>query len=110
MTSPHPATLDREKEDTTHLVPDDAPLRHRAIKRGGWFIIDQELIELMQVPEPIARAAIQAWDRDPRTSGFPQKIRLLGGRRFRPAVEAYFEHAYGFKLAASKRGARNDLD
>lgn len=89
--------------DTTTIVPDEAPPRQkgeRAIKRGGWFIIDQELIELMQVPEPIARAAIQAWDKDPKISGFPQKIALMGDRRFRPAVEAYFEHAYGFKLAA----------
>jgi hypothetical protein len=110
MTAPHPATLDREKGDTAHLVPDDAPPRHKAVKRGGWFIIDQELIELMQVPEPIARAAIQVWDKNPIESRFPQKIKLLGDRRFRPAVEAYFEFKYGFKLAASKRGGRDDLD
>lgn len=109
MTAPHPATLDREK-DTAHLVPDVSPPRQkrpRQTKRGGLFIIDEELIELMQVPDKIARAAIQAWDKNPRESGFPQKIGLLGDRRFRPAVEAYFEHAYGFKLAApQQRSAR----
>lgn len=93
-----------------HLVPDEAPpkqeKRPREAKRGGWFIIDQELIELMQVPEPIARAAIQAWDKNPRESRFPQKIGLLGDRRFRPAVEAYFEYAYGFKLGDHSKGGQ----
>ncbi|HTC04885.1 MAG TPA: hypothetical protein VK749_15890 [Xanthobacteraceae bacterium] len=58
------------------------------------FVTDAELIRRIGVPF--------ALDRDPRTSGFPQKQKLWGNRRYWPAVAAYFEHVYGYKLGDLK--------
>lgn len=88
-----------------HLVPDEAPpkqeKRPRVTKRGGMFVNDKELIEKLNVDEAKARAALLVLDQD-KTSGFPQKSRLWGDKRFWPAVAAYFEHHYGYKLGDLK--------
>jgi hypothetical protein len=71
-------------------------------KAPGLFVTDAELIRRIGVPERIARVALYAFDRDPRTTGFPQKQKLWGNRRYWPAVAAYLEHHYGYKLGDLK--------
>lgn len=71
--------------------------RPRTAKRGGLFVNDAELIELLGVPEDIARAAINKLDCTPG-SGFPPKRALWGNRRYWPAVRAYFDATELLKL------------
>lgn len=59
-------------------------------RRGGLYVTDAELVELLGVPEKIGREAITAMDNNPR-SGFPKKNPLWGGRRYWPAVKAYLD-------------------
>ena len=70
-------------------------------RSGKLWVTDAELIRRMGVPEKIARETLRELDRD-RTSGFPQKQRIWGDRRFWPAVEAYFNRKYGTKVTASR--------
>lgn len=65
----------------------------RAVKRGGLYVTDAELIEKLGVPEKIAREAIAAMDKNPR-SGFPRKLALFGNRRHWPSVENYLASNY----------------
>jgi hypothetical protein len=81
MTSPAPATLEREKDKL--------------------FVTDAELIRRMGVPEKDARAALQVLDAN-KTSGFPRKQKLWGDRRYWPAVKAYFERQNG--MLGNRRG------
>lgn len=69
--------------------------RHRSPNGPGLFVTDQELIEILGIPEREARQAIAALDHDPR-SGFPPKKPLWGGRRYYPAVRAYLDSTLGF--------------
>ncbi len=62
---------------------------------------DGELVELLGVPRVEAMRVIGELDKKP-SSGFPQKQKLWGDRRYLPAVEAYFERVYGLKLSASQ--------
>lgn len=93
--------------EATTIVPEQAEEeRQPRLKRGGLFVHDAELIERLGVPEKVARRALEELDRDPRY-GFPQKVKAWGDRRYFPAVAAYFEHVYGFKIVASpQRGTR----
>lgn len=90
-------------DDQTTLVPaDEATARKpRSRKRGGLFVNDAELVERLGVPEKIARAAIEVLDRDPATTGFPQKQALWGDRRYFPAVIDFFNLKYGLKIGVS---------
>lgn len=86
--------------DTTETEP-----RYKNRKRrGGMFVNDAELIELLGVPENEARQALRMLDAD-RNSGFPKKQKLWGDRRYWPAVEAYFNREYAVTLAPSIRRA-----
>jgi hypothetical protein len=67
--------------------------------RDTLYVTDAELIRRMGVPEKIARAAIAALDRD-RGSGFPQKKKLWGDRRYWPAVKAYLDRTNGLRMGA----------
>jgi hypothetical protein len=88
--------------EQTTIAPEQEE-RPSTKKRGGWFVTDQELIEIMGVPEKIARDALHFLDRDNgKTSGFPQKSAIYGGRRYLPAVKAYFDTTLGFKIEASQ--------
>lgn len=78
---------------------DEKPSR---AKRGGLFVTDAELIERLQVPEKIARQAIEMLDRDP-ASGFPEKQPLWGKRRYWPAIEEWLAVRNRLKIGASKR-------
>lgn len=71
MTAPSPATLEREKDKL--------------------YVTDAELIRRLGVPEKIMRGNLRMLDRNPK-SGFPKKDPLYGGRRYMPAVEAWFDN------------------
>jgi len=58
--------------------------------RDTLYVTDEELIRRMGVPKKEAREAIEMLDRNPH-SGFPQKQKLFGGRRYWPALQAYFD-------------------
>ena len=64
--------------------------------RSLW-ITDAELIRRIGVPEKTAREMLRELDR--KASGFPRKQKLWGGRRYWPAVKAYFDALYGVKVA-----------
>lgn len=71
--------------------------------REKWFATDDELPYLLGVPERVVRAALTELDAlDGRRTGFPQKQKLWGDRRYVPAVRAYFDKHYGGKLDASQ--------
>lgn len=86
--------------DTREKFPDLDAIEQRY--RDGLYVTDAELIRRMGVPEKIARDAIRALDLD-RGSGFPQKKKLWGNRRYWPAVKAYLDRTNGLKLDASAR-------
>jgi hypothetical protein len=75
MSDPAPETIEREQ--------------------GKLWITDAEMIRRLGVPEKTARETIRMLDR--QRSGFPQKQKLWGDRRFWPAVLGYFEDQYGFR-------------
>lgn len=74
MTSPAPETLEREKDKL--------------------WVTDAELIRWLGVPDHVARAVIRELDEKPG-SGFPKRQKLWGDRRYKPAVQAYFDRTYG---------------
>lgn len=74
MTTPAPETIEREKDKL--------------------YVTDIELIRRLGVPTKHGREALAAFDGNPR-SGFPQKQALWGGRRYWPAVQAYFDKLHG---------------
>jgi hypothetical protein len=63
-------------------------------ERDTLYVTDAELIRRMGVPEKIAREAIRALDAN-RVSGFPQKQKLFGDRRYYPACVAWFDKTSG---------------
>ena len=63
------------------------------------YITDAELIRRLGVPEKIARQAIRELDAR-RDSGFPQKKKLWGDRRYWPAVKAWLDRTNGIKTDA----------
>jgi len=76
--------------------------------RETLWVTDAELIRRSGVPEKIARATIQELDRN-RLSGFPQKQKIWGNRRYWPAVKAYFERMNSSKMGTSdNRRDRHD--
>lgn len=69
-------------------------------ERDKLYVTDAELIRRLGVPEKIARDALHALDAN-RASGFPQKQKLWGDRRYWPAVQAYLDHSNGLTMTAS---------
>jgi hypothetical protein len=70
--------------------------------RETLYVTDAELIRRMGVPEKIARAALHALDRN-KGSGFPQKKKLWGDRRYWPAVKAYLDRTNGLRMDVSTK-------
>lgn len=64
--------------------------------RDTLYITDAELIRRVG-PEKVTREAIHELDRN-KYSGFPQKDKLFGGRRYWPAVKAWLDHRNGLKV------------
>ena len=77
----------------------------RERERDKLYVTDAELIRRLGVPEKIARDALHALDAN-RTSGFPQKQKLWGDRRYWPAVQAYLDRTNGLTIAASPTRGR----
>jgi hypothetical protein len=84
MSTPAPETLERKKDTL--------------------YVDDAELIRRLGVPEKIARDALVALDANPH-SGFPKKQKLWGGRRYWPAIIAYFDSVNGILPADAARFA-----
>ena len=72
------------------------------------YIKDAELIRRMGVPEKVAREAIRMMDENPKRSGFPQKKKLWGDRRYWPAVKAYLDRENGLKSDVPATGGRHE--
>jgi hypothetical protein len=68
------------------------------------WVTDAEIIRRLGAPEKIAYQAIHMLDRN-RASGFPQKNKLWGGRRYWPAVKRYFDQTNGMFPQAEHRRA-----
>lgn len=58
------------------------------------FVTDEELLTRLNLPQKCGMEAIRMLDRRP---DFPKKDPLFGGRRFMPAVLAWFFARYGVK-------------
>ena len=65
------------------------------------YVTDAEMIRRMGVPEKIARRRIRDLDARHQTTGFPQKQKLWGDRRYWPAVKAYFDRESGLNMGTS---------
>lgn len=76
MSAPAPETLEREKDKL--------------------WVTDAELVRRLGVPEKTLRPLLRTLDHD-RRSGFPQKQKLMGERRYWPAVKDYFDLRYGLR-------------
>lgn len=80
--------------------PGAATKRQRSKHGIGKFVTDLELCEYLGVPPDTARPVLAMLDRDPR-SGFPQKQKVWGDRRYLPSVNQWLENQYGLKISAS---------
>lgn len=87
MTTPSPETIEHEKDKL--------------------WVTDAELVRRLGVPRDTVMPVIRTLDRQ-RGSGFPQKQALWGGRRYWPAVKAYFDKLYGANLGSPNRRAVNE--
>ena len=82
MTSPSDTTIEREKDKL--------------------FVTDAELIRRLGVPEKIARPMIREAE---EKMGFPRKQKLMGDRRYWPAVQAWLDKRFGGNLTDQRRSA-----
>lgn len=81
-------------------LPDTLSHEVAPVERETLWVTDAELIRRVGAPRDKLRVAIRGWDRNP-ASGFPQKQPLFGGRRYWPAVKAFFDRVYGPKMGPS---------
>lgn len=84
MTTPAPETIEREKDKL--------------------YVLDDELIRILGLPERVGKVAIQKWEENSPT--FPPKQELLGGRRYWPAVKAWLDARNGLKMDTSEAPRR----
>jgi hypothetical protein len=83
MTTPSPATLEREKDKA--------------------FVTDAEMMRRLGLNPKIARPVIAMLDAQKSKTGFPQKQPLWGGRRYMPAVWAWLDKTNGLIVEPSQR-------
>lgn len=83
MTATRPATIEREKDKL--------------------FVNDAELMRKLGLDPKIARPIIKALDEQQSRTGFPQKQKLWGGRRYWPAVKAWLDKANGLNVEATQQ-------
>jgi hypothetical protein len=63
------------------------------------FVTDAELLRALHLPEKAGRRALAALDAGiPNVPKFPQPDPLFGGRRYWPAVQAWFVAYYDVRL------------
>lgn len=72
--------------------------------RETLYVTDAELIRRSGVPEKIMRGLLHEFDRNPGRSGFPQKVKLFGNRRYWPAVRSYMDAYNRLKIEPSRNG------
>jgi hypothetical protein len=82
--------------DTLDRTETQTPLR------DPLYINDAELIRRMGIPEKKARRLILYWDSNPKLL-FPQKDKLCDGRRYWPAVKAFFDRRNRLNMEASPK-------
>lgn len=70
------------------------------------YVTDAELIRRMGVPEKIARRVIRDLDAKHMTTGFPQKQKLWGDRRYWPAVKSWLERTSQPTMGVSDTGRK----
>ena len=75
MTAPGPDTLERERDKL--------------------YVTDAQLIRRMGIPEKKARAILH--DLATKHPAFPKPQQIANGRRYWPAVKAYFDKMNGLK-------------
>lgn len=75
--------------------------------RETLFVTDAELIRRMGVPEKIARQRLRELDAKAHLTGFPQKQKLWGDRRYWPAVKAYLERTTAPSMGLSQGRSRH---
>lgn len=85
MSTPAPETIEREQDKL--------------------FVTDAEMIRRLGIPARQARAYLHELDKNPR-SGFPRKSQMAGGRRWWPAVRAYFDRMNGLSSSVTIRDTR----
>lgn len=92
-------------EHVRNIEPHGEPTRKGEGKRrrGGLFVTDEELIEILGVPFNEGRRIIQQLDDNP-LAGFPQKSKLWCGRRYLPAVRQWLDLKNGLKMDLPKGG------
>ena len=94
---------------TDTLDHDTKETREQPAREPTLWVTDAELIKRMGVPEKIARDALHSLDADPRRTGFPQKQKLWGDRRYWPAVKTWLDTTNKVTLAPSSTPRpRND--
>jgi hypothetical protein len=71
------------------------------------YVTDAELIRRLGVPEKVARRVIRELDAKARLTGFPQKQKLWGDRRYWPAVKAYLDRTSGLNMDLSEQRKRH---
>src|SRR5262245_20849395 len=83
MTQPAPATLEREKDKL--------------------YVTDAELIRRIGLPEKLGRTVLRTLV--DKHQGFPKPQKMSGGRRYWPAVKAYFDKMNGMVPVDADRSA-----
>lgn len=65
-----------------------------------YLVRDRELLRMLGMPEKAGLEALRMLDNNP-VSGFPKPQKMWGGRRWWPAVKAYFEAQNQRKMGVS---------
>ncbi len=73
------------------------------------YVTDAEIIRRLGVPSKIGYTNIKALDAEPK-SGFPQKVKFWGGRRYWPAVRGWLDRTNGLKQGGAARLATENGD
>jgi hypothetical protein len=84
------------------MTGDTATLARPETQADPLYINDAELIRRMGIPEKKARHIIRYWDNNPKLL-FPQKDKLCDGRRYWPAVKAFFDRRNKLMMDASPK-------
>lgn len=88
----------------TTLTETETEADSTSSKKGLW-VTDAEIIRRWGVSEKVGYAAIHRLENT--GLGFPEKQKVFGKKRFWPAVRAFLEWRYGFKLNVSSTRGRD---
>lgn len=67
------------------------------------FYTDTQIIKKLGVPEKVGYMMLRSMDENPH-SGFPEKHKIWGDRRYWPDVVAYFDETCRRKIRPSSQG------